>query len=158
MIQLGEHFKSDDRGRHSDWLRQRRWFIKAKQDHQRREHISDKFGDEMSSLVADAVMATQIQIVEFEAKLDIYDQATVEALIENQILLDAVRSRLNSMLDQAYVMKDGRRVFKSEDGSTVIDEFGKNVSAEEIDPERIPDGGITAEQYMRDFQLERVMI
>ena len=40
MVKLGEHFASDDRSRHSEWLRQQQWFIKARQDNQRRDIVS----------------------------------------------------------------------------------------------------------------------
>lgn len=43
------------------------------------------------------------------------------------------------MLDKAYVLPDGRRVFKSEDGERVYDEYGMEVGRDVIDPAMIPD-------------------
>lgn len=41
MMALREHFSRNDRSRHSEWLRQRKWFIKARQDQERKEEIAD---------------------------------------------------------------------------------------------------------------------
>lgn len=137
MVKLGEHFASDDRGRHSEWLRQQQWFIKARQDNQRRDTIEDKAEQNASDFASAVVMATATQIEDFEIKLDSYDEATVIALMENQELMDAVNARIDALLAQAYVMDDGRRVFRTEDGEQVFDEFGGEVSAEELNPDLI---------------------
>jgi len=150
MVALGEHFKSEDRGRHSEWLRQQRWFIKARQDHQRREEIADKIENSVTALATEVVMATQTQIKSFEVKLDSYDEATVVALMENQELIDAVQDRISDMLARAYFMDDGRRVFKTEDGTQVFDEFGVEVSPDDLDPDLIDDNRPTYEEYAAD--------
>ena len=137
MIQLGEHFASDDPGRHSEWLRQQQWFIKARQDNQHRDTVEDKAEQNASAFASAVVMATTPQIEAFEIKLDSYDEATVIALMENQELMDAVNARIDALLAQAYVMDDGRRVFRTEDGEQVFDEFGGEVSAEELNPDLI---------------------
>lgn len=137
MIQLGEHFRTDDRSRHSDWLRQQRWFIKAKHEQIRRDDIADKQEQSMLSLATDVVMATKIQIEKFRVKLDAYDEATVKALMENRQALDLINAQLEDMLERAYVMEDGRRVFRTEDGTQVFDEFGKEVTHGELDFDQI---------------------
>jgi len=152
MVALSEHFKSEGPGRESEWARQRRWFIKAKHDHQRREEIADKIEDGVAALATEVVMATQTQIQTFEVKLDSYDAATVTALMENQELIDAVTDRIADILTRAYVMQDGRRVFKTEDGTQVFDEFGTEVSADELDRELIGDNRPTYEEYAADVE------
>lgn len=82
-------------------------------------------------------LAPPERIVEFRAKLDRYDTATVNALIENSDALDRVRERLGVMLKQAHTLPDGRRVFKTIDGRQVFDEHGHELSPEVIDPARI---------------------
>jgi len=149
---LGEQFKSEDRSRHSEWLRGQRWFIKARQDHQRREEIAEKIEDGVAALAAETVMASQAQIISFETRLDSYDEATVVALMENQELIDATRDRISDMLARAYVMEDGRRVFRTEDGTQVFDEFGVEVAAEELDPGLIGDNRPTYEDYAADVE------
>lgn len=158
MIQLGEHFRRDDHGRYSEWLRQQRWFIKARRDRDQQEKLADRLDDDILALAVEVVLVTQIQIEEFEAKLDAYDEATVIALMENQEMLDAIRAEIQSMLASAYVMEDGRRVFKSEEGSFVIDEFGENVSRDEIDFDMIPDDKPSAETYLKAKQAESELL
>lgn len=157
MVKLGEHFASDDRSRHSEWLRQQQWFIKARQDNQRRDTIEDKAEQDASAFATAVVMATPIQIVEFEIKLDSYDEAIVTALMENQELLDAVRNEITAMLSQAYVLEDGRRVFKTEDGTQVFDEFGAEVQADEVDPLQIDDSLPTWEAFSAKNDLEQTL-
>lgn len=162
MIQLGDHFRSNERSRHSEWLRRRQWFIKARRDQVRQDQIIDRQEDEVLSLAAEATMATEIQIEEFEARLDVYearldafgskldayDVAITNALIENQEILDGLLAYREELLAKAYVLEDGRRVFKSEDGKTVIDEFENVVGEEIIDPGMIPDNLTKSDVYV----------
>ncbi len=170
MILLGEHFSSDDRNRHSERSRRHQWFIKAKQEHHRKEEITERLDDEILSFAAETIIATQIQIAEFESRIDAYEAridayeagldaqevAILNALTENQLHLDQidrllgeVELRLQDLLAQAYILEDGRRVFKSEDGTFVIDEFGENVSRDEVDFELVT--GPSAQLYMKEL-------
>ena len=67
--------------------------------------------------------------------------------MENQELLDAVNARIEDMLSRAYVMEDGRRMFKTDDGTQVFDEFGTEVSRDELDFDLIGDERPTSEAY-----------
>lgn len=111
---------------------QRKWFIKSRQDRQKREELADKLDDDTTALAVEVVIATKQQIRDFEIKLEQYETATVTALMENQKQLDVVNTQIKEMLNQAYVMEDGRRVFKTEDGTQVFDEKGKSVSRNEL--------------------------
>jgi hypothetical protein len=86
-----------------------------------------------------AVLATQMQIEEFEVKLDTYDTATVELLMDNRLALESVQQRLDVMLGNAETLPDGRKVFKTRDGTRVFDESGQEVSSEDITPAEIAD-------------------
>jgi len=158
MSQLGEHFKSDDQSRHSEWLRQQRWFVKARQDHERKEHISDRLEDDILSFAAEVIMATETQIEKFKIKLDNYEEATVIALMENQEQLDTVNAQLLAMLERAYVMDDGRRVFKTEDGAQVFDEFANEVTHEELDFDLITSDMPTWEAFSKDKELQESLV
>jgi len=70
--------------------------------------------------------------------------------MENQELIEAVQNRIVDMLARAYVMDDGRRVFKTEDGTQVFDEFGAEVPPEELDPDLIDASRPTYEEYAAD--------
>ncbi|MCE8006407.1 hypothetical protein [Aestuariivita sp.] len=65
-----------------------------------------------------------------------------------------VQAEKDALLEQAYVMEDGRRVFRTEDGGQVFDEFGQEVGAMEIDPMMIPDTAPTWETYSVPFNEE----
>ena len=99
--------------------------------------MEEREEDSATALSAAATLASEIQIREFKVKVDAYDSATVTALMENQELLDAVNKRLEAMLARAHVLEDGRRVFRTEDGTQVFDEHGLEVTAEEINPDSI---------------------
>lgn len=83
------------------------------------------------------ILATDSQIAAFTVKLDTYDAATIEALMENERALERVQEDLRLMLEKAYVLPDGRRVFKTEDGFRVFDEHGEEITG--IDPDEIED-------------------
>lgn len=159
MIELATHFRNDDRNRHSEWLRQRKWFIKAKQDQTRREDAAEKLVDDLTALAVEAVIATDLQIRQFEtrlanyeskldqydAKLDIYDETVTRALIEHLERLQILETRHAELLDNAFVLENGTKVFKSKDGTFVVDEVGGKLSLDIVDPDIIPDGFTTAE-------------
>ena len=138
MIHLIEHFASDHRSHQSDWLLQQQWFIKSRHDQEKRDDKAEKLQDDLLSFASEVILATEIQIEKFNIKLDQYDEATVKALMDNQIALDNVRVNIELMLDNAYVMEDGRRVFKTENGSQVFDEQGVEVMQNELDFGLIP--------------------
>lgn len=152
MDQLADHFRNKDRSLPGQGS-QRHWFIKARQDQQRRAEIENKFEDEILGLAAEVAMATQVQIAEFRAKLDTYDEATVIALMENQQALDLVNERLQALLDRAYVMEDGRRVFKTENGAQVFDEHGQEITPDQLDFDLIEPSHPSWESYQPDFEL-----
>ncbi len=117
--------------------------------------MDDRADENLTAFASAAVVATEIQIEEFKAKLDVYDEATVKALLLNQEQLDAVNLQINAMLDRAHVLDDGRRVFRSEDGSYVIDEHGNDVSPGEVDFGSISPDAPTAEAYRRGLETRQ---
>lgn len=145
MIRLSEHFADNERKRSSERLRQKQWFIKARQDREHREMLEDRFEENLAALATSVIVATELEIQQFEAKLDHYDEAIVKALEKNRIAMDdlmlqlaEVEVRIQSMLDQAYVMEDGRRVFLTKDKTQAFDERGVEVTREELDFDLVP--------------------
>jgi hypothetical protein len=110
---------------------------------ERKEEIEDRRNAEFVM----AVMATPVQLQEFTVKLDRYDTATVEALMENGEKLQEVRKQLDQMLLEAHVLPDGRRVFRTRDGKQVFDEVGKEVGADVIRADAIHPGKPSWELY-----------
>lgn len=80
-----------------------------------------------------------IEAVELEAQIARHDRAIIEALTENEERLTAADRRVEKLLGEAHVLPDGRRVFKTEDGLRVFDEFGHEVGADDVDPMSIDD-------------------
>jgi hypothetical protein len=107
-----------------------------KQRDQREEKLAeDKI--EQRDIETTTVIATHSQIAEFETKLDTYDTATVELLMENRQAMEAIQERLDLMLENATTLPDGRKVYKTRDGTRVFDQHGQQLSAEEFDPNAI---------------------
>lgn len=88
------------------------------------------------------------RLKQLNTRLETHQSAVIDALLENQERLDKADERLQQLLSEAYVLPDGRRVFKSENGITVIDEYGDGVSADELDPHMIDDRYPTAETWL----------
>lgn len=78
MVKLGEHFASDDRSRHSEWLRQQRWFIKARQDNQRRDDIVEKQDDNFAAFAGEVIMATQTRCPHSYAARDVAEMRNLK--------------------------------------------------------------------------------
>lgn len=142
---LGSSFK---RGANEEAYRRSLHQHKTVQDRERKQKQDEARNDtaELGDLAATVVTAEQAET--FRIELDTYQTATIEALEINREALDFARERLQATLAQAHTLEDGRRVFETEDGRRVIDEFGNEVSPDVITPEEIPNGLIKAEQYL----------
>ncbi|GAA6207875.1 hypothetical protein NBRC116601_11680 [Cognatishimia sp. WU-CL00825] len=137
--------------------RRKRDVIRQRHDRERKEELDDKSeaaASVMAMAVASSPPASAQQIAAFEADLTTYDAATVDALMTNTRELTRVRAQMDAMLAQAFVMDDGRRVFKTEDGTQVFDEFGVEVGFNELDPAEIPDSIPRWEEYAPLLTLE----
>ncbi len=115
MVQLGQHFKSVDGRDRSDWARLQRQFAKKRFDQERKDKLEDRLDDNFMALAVEVVMATELQIQQFQVKLSSYEAATVSALMDNQARIDAINLQMTALLEQAYMLEDGRRVFRTED-------------------------------------------
>lgn len=111
-----------------------------RREEQRRKEKSDRAEraeDDLVDFATAGVLATDQQIIDFTAELDTYDEATVRALMENDEQMAAVEADIQRTLEEAYLLPDGRRVFKTEDGLRVFDADGREVFSDTIDPEDI---------------------
>ena len=147
MLRVLEDFEI--RALHSENLRKERekWFISAREHKERKELRAEQAEEEFLDFAASAILATEIEVQEFQAKLDTYDEATVKALMENQEALDHLQLQITEMLSSAHVTEDGTRVFKSEDGTWAVDEHGQRLDNETHDIDSIPQTKVTAEEY-----------
>lgn len=76
-----------------------------------------------------AVAALQQTYQHFMWELDIEDRAADMALADIAREIEANRRECENLLENAYRMPDGRRVFMTEDGTAVYDEDGNRLSA-----------------------------
>ncbi|MEX0956391.1 MAG: hypothetical protein WDZ83_14425 [Rhizobiaceae bacterium] len=155
------HSIREEFARSAAWRREReRRFV---ENSRRREEEDRKRGrdheDRHDALldVAVAALATNVELDRASLEMDIYKTATVDALMENEEQLKLVREQKRILLDQAYVLPDGRRVFKTEDGTQVFDEFGKEVDASIIEPDQIEDWRPFWEKYQSPFKAEQAL-
>jgi hypothetical protein len=137
--------------------RRHRQFVQNREDRQKREERQEQAEDDFATLAGavETALASSERLAAFEADLTVYGTATVEALMENDRLLAIVQAEKEVLLERAFVMEDGRRVFRTADGHQVFDEFGQEVSATELNPLVIPDSAPTWESYEVPFNEER---
>lgn len=131
-------------------------FLQRQLDEQKRRDRKEDVEQQASDVLdLAAVVITTAEAVQFRADLDRLDTAAVAALQDNLERQALSCQRLDEMLAKAYVLPDGRRVFKTEDGMRVFDEFGDEVSPDIIDPGEIDDSFPRAEPYiseLKDFE------
>ena len=117
----------------------RRFQRRQEEERQRREEREDARTDSAELLDMAALVVTEMEINNFRREIDRYDTATIVALQQNEIDLAEARERLERIFAKAHVLPDGRRVFKTEDGLHVVDEYGQELSPDVISPEEIAD-------------------
>lgn len=117
-----------------------RFFQQREADERKRRERDDDTEKDVADLADLAVVIiSEAQARELRFDIDRYDTATVNALYENEQALERVQAQIDKMFTQAYVLPDGRRVFKTEDGQQVFDEHGEELDPSFIDPDMIED-------------------
>lgn len=130
-----------------------KWFIASKQRGQEKEIREERAEQNVGDLAASIVIVDPIEVEAFRADLDTYDAATIEAIMENREILERLYRERDMLLERAYQLEDGTRVFKSEDGMQVFDEHGDLVSPDRVDPDQIADHYPSAESYLEQLRL-----
>lgn len=131
----------------------RKWFIAARERRQEQELRQDNADQEILEIVTGIALADAYEVEAFKADLGTYDALTIEAIMENREILERLYLERQTLLDNAYRLDDGTRVFKSEDGVTVFDESGNRVSPDTIDPDMIDDRFTKAEPFFANRAL-----
>lgn len=103
-------------------------------------------------------MATPAQIIAFDERLDSYDTATVQALMDNQHALDMVGKERDAIDASAYRLSDGRMAFKTEDGRRVFDQHGAELGADVVHPDAIPDTAPTWEAKQKNADAQAKLV
>ncbi len=138
--------------------RKKLWDIEDSVQRDDERQRQEKREREEGEAIEATLVATSAELAAFRDRLDRYDTATVAALMDNEAARAESRALLEGMLSQAYILPDGRRAFRSEDGLRVFDENGAAVSPDVVHPDMIH-GGPSWEAYaaerVRQNQLEQ---
>lgn len=118
---------------------------RAERQRRERDGREDEKGPDLLDMAA--LIISEAEIVAFRLEIDRYDTATIEALYANETALALIMQQKDDLLMRAYVLPDGRRVFKSEDGVRVFDEHGDQLAEDDIDPDLIGRAHPTWERY-----------
>ena len=130
-------------------------FQQMQRDDRKRREREDKVEDSGSDLLDMAgVIVSSAEINAFRLEIDSYQTATIEGLYANETALALIRAQKEELLMRAHVLSDGRRVFKSEDGIRVLDEFGEELDGSIIDPDEIDNSRPYWEIYEPIFDEE----
>ncbi|MEM7069354.1 MAG: hypothetical protein AAF478_10770 [Pseudomonadota bacterium] len=124
-----------------------KWFIAARNRKERKEIRGEAAEQDIFDMAAAAIVADQIEVQEFKAELETYDALTIEAIKENQAILESLYRKRDEMLANAYKLEDGTIVFRSEDNARVFDSEGNPVPEEVVHPDEIGDHHPKAEPY-----------
>lgn len=172
MMALQVHFIENGRDMHqrnarATHFRKQQQDKAREQDQKRKAEAAEELDSDLVAAAMTTIPATQNEVAAFtvrldasEAQHDVYNDATVTALIQSQAELEVinrqleqVRHELDEMLQRAYVMEDGRRVFLNQDGTEAIDEFGNTVSLELVPVENVPNGARISDQFKAHLAL-----
>lgn len=161
MIALAQTFTETERRHRVEADRRRRQdVLRNRQQQEKREENEDRAEEAVTAFAQAVVVSTPAppeRIAEFEVTLTAYDIAVVKALMANDERMAALQSDISAMLSQAFTLDDGRRVFKTEDGTQVFDEHGEEVPADIFDPDAIPDDTPTWEVFSELKEIEEAL-
>ena len=148
MLRAMDHFQTSRVPSVDQDYQRQKWFIAAREQRERKQEAEDKAEADLVDLAVSAITATQAEITRFHGKLDKYDEATTRALMENTEALEIIVAQLDGMLGRAHTMEDGRKVFKSADGTWAVDQDGTRLDPILDDINAIPPTPDTAEDYL----------
>lgn len=124
---------------------------------ERRKDEASRDNDDDALALATTVIGTA-HMQQFQERLTEYDTATVAALQRNGEALADAEERLALLLEGAFVLPDGRRVFRTEDGRYVYDESGVEIPPDVVDPGDIPDGYTSWEEFSEATEERRRLL
>ncbi|MEP2987308.1 MAG: hypothetical protein ABJP08_29070 [Roseibium sp.] len=118
--------------------------LRRQKDQKTKAQQDDDFDD-----VVITSMASMENIAAFQKRLDALQQENVERILYLQQQRDILMTQQQQQLDNAFVLDNGERVFRSEDATFVVNESGEMISHEIIDPASIGEQHTFAEDYQR---------
>lgn len=152
MLRAIDHFDVREALQDEKDKQRTKWFIAAREQRERKIQNEERLEDDFMDLASSVILATEIEVQEFQAQLDIYDEATVKALMENQKALDAINEKIEEKFKDGHIMDDGRKVLKSDDGTWAIDEEGERLDSRTHDMDAIPETRVKADDVVTDIK------
>lgn len=150
-----EFARSTEAERYREIVRRHQDELRRKKD--KNEKDREERSETLDGMVMVAV-ATQADVDAYLVTTAHYQEATYEAIIENQQLLLAVRREREELFEKAYVLPDGRRVFESEDGIRVFDEHGQELDPSVISADEIEDWRPKHEEVLALAEREAILM
>jgi len=132
-------------------------FEDRERERRKDEKIEDEQRDAESWTAIEIVLATPEEVTALQVRIDDYDAKTVEALMERRELIDALTNKIDIALAEAHVLPDGRKVFKTKDGLRVVDENGRELAPEMIDPAEVDDKKMRWETF-KDLKDRKIAL
>ena len=139
MLQLANYNLRHEFTRQSMAYRHHQQRLREKLEREQQRLEEQAAEDDLMSIAQMAVEVTAEDIAAFDDKLTIYETLTTAEIMRLQEQMDQLLEQREVLLSNAYVLPNGRRVFKTEDGTQVFDENGTEVSTEIVSPEQIED-------------------
>ncbi|MEO1188978.1 MAG: hypothetical protein AAFW60_07890, partial [Pseudomonadota bacterium] len=108
-------------------------------DSRKKKEEEDRRAEALDRAAAVFLRASPARVASFQRTIDSYRTGATQALIRNEREQSEIAKRIQGQLEQAFVLDDGRRVFKTEDGQRVFDEHGVEVGEDDVQPDEIGD-------------------
>lgn len=141
------------------------WQLRQQQENTKKANPAQQREAEAES-AADFVMSIiNVEQAELlQSEIDKFQEASVAAIMAYDEEIGRVETEIAQMLSNAYVLEDGRRVFKTEDGLRVFDEHGNELDIDVVDPDQIGNDRPRWERFqeteerLKQLRLERTEI
>ncbi len=118
-------------------LRQREMRYLHRIRDEREFHMRGSGHENSETLMTNVVQQIQQRAMQLNNEIMHQQALTIEEIQKLQDLLDIAKAEHQVLLNNAHVLHDGRRVFKTKDGKHVYTEDGTELGKDVIDPDAI---------------------
>lgn len=141
------------------------WHLRQQQENTKKTNPAQQREAEAESAADFVVSIINVEQAELlQSEIDIFQEASVAAIMAYDEEIDRVEAEVAQMLSNAHVLEDGRRVFKTEDGLRVFDEHGHELDIDVVNPDQIGNDRPRWERFqetedrLKQLRLERTEI
>lgn len=134
---LGNEFR---KGTNDQAFQRILWQLRDQEDRNKKAQLNQKQETESDAVADYALSIISVeQSDQFQSEITVFQEATTEALIHQEKLIEKARIELQEVIDQAYILEDGRKAFKDREGLKVYDIDGNELGETIITADEIPD-------------------